>query len=114
MIALRINKKTYVIDYGALCMKQNFYTHIDYTILPTLIKATGITTIDTLVLCKPSAFLAKAAHQFAQQTNIKTIIVTQKARCFKNVKELLTGSDLIILPMIKLSKKPEFDIKKPN
>ncbi|HSW76091.1 MAG TPA: hypothetical protein VLG50_03560, partial [Candidatus Saccharimonadales bacterium] len=76
LCALRINGKVYLIDDGALCSKQNFYNHIDYTILPELIKSTGITSIDTLVLCKPSKRLAKIAHQFATQTNVLTIMVT--------------------------------------
>jgi len=114
MVVLRINKKTYVIDYGALCTKQNFYTYIDYTIMPTLIKATGITTINTLVICKPSAFLAKAAHQFAQQTKVETIIVTKKAHCFEHVKKLFEGSNVIILPLTKPPKKSHFKTKAPR
>ncbi len=111
LVALHINNKTYLIDYGALCTKQNFYTYIDYTILPMLIKTTGITIIDTLVLCKPSAFLAKAAHQFAQQTNVKTIIVTTKANCFKEMTNLFQGSNITILPQAKQKKEKKLTKK---
>lgn len=99
LIALQINNKTYLIDYGALCMKQNFYTYIDYTILPMLIKTTGITTVDTLILCKPSSFLAKATHQFALQTNLKTIIVTTKSNCFNQMKTMFQNSNITIIPL---------------
>jgi beta-lactamase superfamily II metal-dependent hydrolase len=101
MTLLYINKKTYLIDYGALCEKQNFYTNIDYSILPSIIKNTGVTRIDTLVLCKPSASLAKAVRQFAMQTNVKTIIVTTKSNCFKKVKEAFQGAPTEIIPMEK-------------
>ena len=111
LVALHINNKTYLIDYGALCTKQNFYTYIDYTILPMLIKTTGITTIDTLVLCKPSAFLAKAAHQFTLQTNVKTIIVTTKSNCFKEMTKIFQGSDVTIVPQTK-QKKEKKSVKK--
>ena len=114
MTVLHINKKTYLIDYGALCEKQNFYTNIDYSILPSIIKATGITRIDTLVLCKPSASLAKAAYQFAIQTNVKTIIVTTKSNCFKKAKEAFEGTSIEIIPMAKQVKnktnKPKFQV----
>jgi hypothetical protein len=99
MIALRMHNKNYLIDYGALCRKQNFYTQIDYTIIPELIKQTGMTTIDTLVLCKPSKRLAKITMQFAKQCNIKTILCTQKQQCFKTLKMCCKNSDLKILPL---------------
>ena len=38
LYVLRINNKTFLIDNGALCSKQNFYSWIDYTILPELIR----------------------------------------------------------------------------
>lgn len=108
MTVLCVNKKTYLIDYGALCEKQNFYTHIDYSIIPSIIKTTGITCIDTLVLCKPSASLAKAARQFATQTNVKTIIVTTKSNCFNNVKEAFVGTAVNVIPMEKHKKRKYF------
>lgn len=86
MIALRIAGKNYIFDYGALCSKQNFYNHIDYTIIPALIKQAGITTIDTLILCKPSNRLAQIAWQFAQQTNTQTILTPEKFSCYKTLK----------------------------
>lgn len=105
MIALRANNKNYVVDYGALCGKQNFYTNIDYTIIPELIKHTGITNIDTLVLCKPSKRLAKVALQFAMQMNVKTIIATTKENCFKTLKLAYKNSDVTIVPLLKKNKK---------
>lgn len=104
LIALRINQKTYLIDYGALCSKQNFYMNIDYSIIPKLIKLTGITNIDTLVLCKPSKRLAKVAMQFAQQTNVKTIIVTTKHDCYKDLQVRYKDSNTKVLPLIKQKK----------
>lgn len=105
MIALRANNKNYIVDYGALCAKQNFYSNIDYTIIPELIKQTGITNIDTLVLCKPSKRLAKVALQFAKQMNVKTIIATTKDNCFKTLELAYKNSDITILPLIKKNKK---------
>lgn len=105
MIAIRLNNKNYVIDHGALCLKQNFYNHIDYTIIPSLIKQTGITTIDTLVLCKPSKRLAKIALQFCKQMNVKKIIATTKCDCYKTLCIAYKNSDVQILPLIKKSRK---------
>ncbi|MCX5923800.1 MAG: hypothetical protein NTZ68_00020 [Candidatus Dependentiae bacterium] len=99
LCALRINGKVYLIDDGALCSKQNFYSNIDYTILPELIKTTGITSIDTLVLCKPSKRLAKIAHQFAMQTNVQTIMVTTKAKGFKEMSDMFQDSSVNVLPL---------------
>lgn len=104
MIAIRLNKKNYLIDYGALCSKQNFYNTIDYTIMPQLIKDTGMTNIDTLVLCKPSKRLAKVAMQFCTQTNVKTIIATTKDNCFKTLCIAYKNSNVQVLPLIKKSR----------
>jgi len=95
-----INKKTYLIDIGALCTRKNLYTNIDYTVLPELIKKTGCCTIDTLVLCKPSARLDKIALQFALQTNIKTIIVTTKADSYQKIKTAFADTNILILPLL--------------
>ncbi len=108
MIAIKLNNKNYLIDYGALCGKQNFYNNIDYTIIPSLIKQTGITTIDTLVLCKPSKRLAKVALQFCKQMNVKKIIATTKCDCYKTLYVAYKNSDVQILPLIKKSRKKLF------
>lgn len=89
---LRANHKTYLIDSGALCKKQNFYSWIDYTLLPTLVKQTGTTTIDSLFLYKPSKRLAKIAAQFTQQTNTQHIFITTKQGCYHELKNLLDES----------------------
>lgn len=99
MIAIRANKKTYVIDYGALCGKKNFYMNIDYTIVPELAKQAGITTIDTLILCKPSTKLDKVALQYAYQANIKTIIVTTKDDCYSKLVQAFKNNNVRILPL---------------
>lgn len=108
MIAIRLNHKNYLIDYGALCSKQNFYSNIDYTIIPQLIKHTGMTNIDTLVLCKPSKRLAKVALQFCAQMNVKKIIATTKCDCYKTLCVAYKNSDVQILPLIKKSRKKLF------
>jgi hypothetical protein len=114
LCALRINGKVYLIDHGALCSKQNFYSNIDYTILPELIKSTGITSIDTLVLCKPSKRLAKIVHQFAMQTNVQTIMVTTKSKGFKEMSDMFQDSSVNVLPLIPKKKiVPKKKIKKP-
>jgi hypothetical protein len=105
MIALKANGKNYVIDYGALCSKQNFYSNIDYSIIPELIKQTGITNIDTLILCKPSKRLTKVAMQFCTQTNVQTIIATTKLDCFKTLKVAYKNSNVKILPLSVKQKK---------
>lgn len=105
LLALRINSQNYLIDCGALCQKQNFYNHIDYTIIPEMIKHTGITNIDTLVLCKPSNRLAKVVIQFAKQTNIKTIIATTKNDCFHTLSVAYKNSKIIVLPLKNNLKK---------
>ncbi|HSW75546.1 MAG TPA: hypothetical protein VLG50_00730, partial [Candidatus Saccharimonadales bacterium] len=81
------------------------------TILPELIKSTGITSIDTLVLCKPSKRLAKIAHQFATQTNVLTIMVTTKAKGYKEMLDIFQDSPVNVLPLIAQQKKI---IKKPR
>ena len=96
---MRLQNKTYLIDNGALCSKQNFYSWIDYTILPELIKTGGITSIDTLVLYKPNKKLIKVVQQFAQQTMIKTILVTTKYGSFYAMKEAFHGSSVKIIPL---------------
>lgn len=101
MIAIRLNQKNYVIDYGALCSKQNFYNNIDYTIIPGLIKHAGITNIDTLVLCKPSKRLTKVVLQFCKQTNVKKIIATTHSGCYKTLQVGLQSSNITVLPLIK-------------
>ena len=101
MIAIRLNHKNYVIDYGALCSKQNFYSTIDYTIIPQLIKHTGMTNIDMLVLCKPSKRLAKVALQFCKQMNVKKVIATTKCDCYKTLCVAFKNTDVQILPLLK-------------
>lgn len=101
LIAVKISNKTYLIDYGALCSKQNFYTNIDYNIIPELIKHTGITNIDTLILCKPSKNLTKAALQFSHQMNVKNIIVTQKQHCYHNLCIACNKENITVLPLQK-------------
>ncbi|MBI2353196.1 hypothetical protein HYV11_03090 [Candidatus Dependentiae bacterium] len=104
MIALKINKKNYLIDHGSLCAKRNFYSFIDYTILPELVKIGAITTIDTLILYKPNKKLAQIAEQFAQQTCVKTILITTKMGCYKELKKRLENSHVKVLPISSLSK----------
>lgn len=101
MIAIRLNDQNYVIDYGALCSKQNFYSNIDYSIIPKLIKQTGMTNIDTLILYKPSKRLAKVALQFCKQMNVKKIIATTKCDCYKTLNIAYKNTDLQVLPLIK-------------
>lgn len=101
LYVLQLNNKTFLIDNGALCSKQNFYSWIDYTILPALIKTGGITTIDTLVLYKPSKKLIPVVKQFAQQAMIKTILVTTKHGSYYELKEALTDSSIKIVPIYK-------------
>jgi hypothetical protein len=101
LIALHAYGKNYLIDCGALCKKQNFYNHLDYTIIPELIKKTSMTTIDTLVLCKPSKRLAKVALQCCKQLNISTIIAPQKFDCFKVLQLTYKNSKIRILPLTK-------------
>ncbi|MBM17768.1 MAG: hypothetical protein CL947_01710 [Epsilonproteobacteria bacterium] len=103
MYAIQYNQKNYVIDNGGLCSKQNYYAHIDYTVLPNLIKKTGTPTIDTLYLYKPSKQLAKIALQLAQQTNITKIFITTKHGCFKQLQTLNNNPNLLIKP-IRLTK----------
>lgn len=88
---LRVNNKTYLLDYGELSSKQNFYSHIDYTILPALIKTAGVTTIDTLVLYKPSNRILSTAEQIAKQTQINSIFVTTKYDCYNKLKNKLSN-----------------------
>lgn len=99
MAVLKINNKVYLLDNGGLCSKHNFYSWIDYTILPTLIKTTGITTIDVLVLYKPSKKLPQVVQQFAQQTNIKTIYAARKQNCFEQIFKALCHTNIQIHPI---------------
>ena len=96
---LRINNKTYLLDSGALCSKQNFYSWIDYNILPELIKAGGITTVDTLVLYKSNKKLVKIVKQFAKQAMVKTILVNDKFGLYDEIKQSFIGTDVKIIPM---------------
>ena len=98
LVALKINNKNYLIDYGAFSSKQNFYNHIDYTILPQLIKTTGMSTIDTLILLKPHKNLEDVVSQFAEQTQIKTIIATTKSHQYNNLKQICENKSIILLP----------------
>lgn len=99
MHVLTIDGATYLLDHGALCSKQNYYSWIDYTILPELIKTGGITTIDTLALYKPSKKLVQIAAQLAQQTNVKTIFVTTKCGCYHQLSQLCKDSSLVVKPI---------------
>ncbi len=99
MYAMHIHNKNYLIDYGSLCSKQNFYSFIDYTIFPELIKTAGITTIDTLVLYKPNKKLPQIAQQFAEQAAVKTIFVTTKWGCYFELKKLLQNSSINVVPI---------------
>lgn len=105
LLALKVSNKNYLIDCGALCQKQNFYNNIDYIIIPEMIKHTGITNVDTLVLCKPSKRLAKVAMQFAKQTDVKTIIATTKNDCFKTLAVAYKHSNVKVLPLNSNVKK---------
>lgn len=99
MAILTIHNKTYLLDNGGLCSKYNFYSWIDYTILPTLIKTAGITTIDTLVLYKPNKKLPQVVEQFTKQTNVQHIFVTKKCDCFNQLKKLYKNSHITIQPI---------------
>lgn len=105
MYVLRLNNKIFLIDNGALCSKQNFYSWIDYTILPELVKTDGITTVDTLILYKPNKKLVKTVLQFAQQTMIKTILVTTKQGCYYDMKEAFKNSSINIVPIYRNTSK---------
>lgn len=100
LYVLQANNKTYLIDNGALCKKQNFYSWIDYKILPELIKTAGITTVNTLVLYKPNKRLTKIVPQFAQQTNIKTILVTTQYGCYHELKKTFQNDTITIKPIL--------------
>lgn len=104
MYALRFNKKVYLFDCGALCKKQNFYSNIDYTILPELIKTAGITEVDTLIVCKPSKRLPKVIEQFTQQVNCKTILVTNQQNCFQQIHKQFSKK-LKVLPLTSGQKR---------
>lgn len=108
MYALRLNDKILIIDNGALSSKQNFYSWIDYTILPKLVKTDGITIVDTLILYKPNKKLVKAALQFAQQTMIKTILVTTKHGCYQAMKEAFKDSAINVIPIYYNTSKKSF------
>lgn len=101
IIVLHAHDKNYLIDCGGLCKKQNFYNHLDYTIIPELIKQTGLTNIDTLILCKPSKRLPKIALQCAKQLNISTIIAPEKFDCLKTLKLACKNGNIKILPLKK-------------
>lgn len=101
MYVLRIHNKTFLFDSGALCSKQNFYSWIDYTIIPALIKSGGITTIDTLILCKQSKNLVKIAQQFCQQTLVKHVLVTTEHNCYNDMKAAFKNSSIQVIPMKK-------------
>ena len=98
---LQANQKTYLIDNGALCSKHNFYSWIDYTIIPALIKSTGTTTIETLFLYKPSKKIDSVITQFAQQMNIKTIFITTQQNCYTNLKKQVP-LHIKVLPITKV------------
>lgn len=99
MHVFSINNKTFLLDSGALCSKQNFYSWIDYTIIPELIKTGGITTIDTLFLYKPSKNLVKVVQQFCQQTLVKHVLVTTKNQCYHDMKIALKDSGITVSPI---------------
>ena len=112
---IKINGKNYLFDYGGLCRKQNFYSWIDYTILPELNQIAGITKIDYLILTKKSTKLRKITLQFIKQLKVKKIFAT--AECFKeiNYDEIKKITEIVEIKLkIKKRARSTSSLKKYN
>jgi hypothetical protein len=67
------NKQTTVIDPGYLGQRTNAASWASYTLLPTLIKQTGTTCIDHLILMQPTSMLFQAIERLCTKMCIKNI-----------------------------------------
>lgn len=73
VILIRHNKKTIVIDNGALGRKSSSRSWLEYSLLPLLIKNFGTTSIDIFIMLKPSIIAFQALTFLALNVDIKTI-----------------------------------------
>lgn len=96
---IKLGNSCYLIDNGALSTRKNLYTHIDFTILPQLIKHTGHATVDTLILCKPCNQICKIAQACVQQLNCSTIMVTPQQDCYKKLQLMFQHSHIKVIPL---------------
>ncbi|MBP6870093.1 hypothetical protein KBC04_04375 [Candidatus Babeliales bacterium] len=63
MHLIKARGKVYAFDCGALGARPSSLSWIEYTLIPTVIKAIGATHIDALILCKSNSRTAQAAKE---------------------------------------------------
>ncbi len=62
-----------LIDPGYLGQRINAASYAQYTVIPAILKKTGITTIDHLIILQPSTMIFKALECFCTKMNVKKI-----------------------------------------
>lgn len=70
---LCVDNKIVLIDAGATSTIKSPHSVIDYTLIPSLIKATGSLTIDHLIITKPSKCTFDAISYLLQKLTVKNI-----------------------------------------
>ncbi len=75
IILIRHNNQTMLLDKGALGKKISNVSWIEYTLLPTLIKTCGTSTVDHLIVLKPGILLLDAAKQLVECTLVKNVYI---------------------------------------
>src|SRR5579885_38459 len=73
LMMLTVGSEHVVIDPGFLGQRISAPSWAQYTLMPFIIKATGATTIDHLILMQPSIMLFQAIERLATKMNIKNI-----------------------------------------
>lgn len=76
---IKVHHKIYAFDCGALGARPSSQSWIEYTLIPSLIKSMGATSIDTLVLCKSNSRTHQAVNQFIQRIPTKHLIEINQA-----------------------------------
>ncbi len=70
---IRAHNKTIVVDPGVIGQRLSAPSWVQYTLIPEIIKQTGATTIDHLIILKPGVIILEALASLCSATQVTTI-----------------------------------------
>ncbi|HSW74138.1 MAG TPA: hypothetical protein VLG71_03190 [Candidatus Limnocylindria bacterium] len=76
LTVLHDNKQLIVIDPGYMGQRTNAASWVQYTLMPELIRLTGSTTIDHLIILQPGAMLFGALERLCTVMGIKNVYLS--------------------------------------
>lgn len=75
LVVIRNDNQTVLVDPGLLGQKKSTIQWVEYTLVPTLIKSCGTSTIDYLILLQPTMFLFDTVEKLAHCCSIKNVYI---------------------------------------